>query len=115
MGYQTDELFKYLYEYLKNQNIDALAYLIEDYLMLFKIKPKKWWQVTMDTKMRKQFIRQLLNSPAIQQINLNQEQLYRYTIVEKINNLYIVCCYQNYQARLYKIIETKGVYQLSLD
>lgn len=115
MGYQTDELFKYLYEYLKSQNIDALAYLIEDYLMLFKIKPKKWWQVTMDTKMRKQFIRQLLNSPAIQQINLNQEQLYRYTIVEKINNLYIVCCYQDYQARLYKIIETKGVYQLSLD
>lgn len=105
IGYQIDELFIYLKQYLDTLNIDVLEYMIEDYLMLFKVKPKKWWQPKIDTTCRKQFIKKLLQSSINSTLNLTQEQLYRYTLIEKINNTYILCLYQNFEVKLYKIKE----------
>jgi anaerobic magnesium-protoporphyrin IX monomethyl ester cyclase len=43
--FQNDELFSYLDEYLNRQYQDLL---IEDYLRLSKIKPKRWWKARLD-------------------------------------------------------------------
>ena len=46
-GFQLDELFQYINIYLKEQYEDEL---IEDYLRLSKVKPKKWWKTRIDNK-----------------------------------------------------------------
>lgn len=89
IGYQNDELFKYLNEYLKGEYLDEL---IEDYLLLTKIKPKRWWKTTLN-KERSRIIMHKL----IEKYNLSQEDLFRYSIIEELRDCYIVAIYKNYQ------------------
>ena len=89
IGYQLDELFVYLDQFLNCEICHDL--LIEDYLSQFKVKPKKWYVPTMDTKQRKHTIRELC-----QRYGLDQELLFRYAIVEKVKKGYLVFVYKDY-------------------
>lgn len=97
INYQNDELFNYLYQYLNNQKIDVLSLLIEDYLRLSKIKPKRFYQPTLSKDETKIVIHQL-----IEQYDLNQEEMFRYSLIEKIDNYYLVAIYKNYQVSINK-------------
>ena len=94
LGYQLDELYRYLDTYLNDQEYHEL--LIEDYLLQFKVKPKKWYESTVDMKERKEIIRYLA-----QQYQLDQELLFRYAIVEKISKGYLIVIYKDYQCNSY--------------
>ena len=93
MGYQLDELFIYLDTYMNDPLIHDL--LIQDYLSQFKVKPKKWYQPTIPIDKRKQVIRELA-----QKYQLNQELLFRYAIVEKLHQGYLVAIYKDYQCKM---------------
>lgn len=93
IGYQLDELFLYLDTFLKREDYHEL--LIQDYLSQFKVKPKKWYQPTLETSQRKEVIRDLA-----QRYHLNQELLFRYAIVEKLSFGYLVVVYKDYQCRM---------------
>lgn len=90
IGYQLDELYYYLDSYLNNQEVHEL--LIQDYLSQFKVKPKKWYKPTLSTQERKDAIRYLVDK-----YSLNQELLFRYAVVEKISQGYLVVIYKDYQ------------------
>lgn len=90
IGYQLDELYCYLDNYLNSQEKHEL--LIQDYLSQFKVKPKKWYKQTLTTQERKDAIRYLVDK-----YSLNQELLFRYAIVEKISLGYLVVIYKDYQ------------------
>ena len=92
IGYQLDELFKYLDEYLNHEYHDLL---IQDYLSLFKVKPKKWYSSTLTSQERKEVIRMLS-----EKYHLNQELLFRYSVVEKIDQGYLVAVYKDYQCKM---------------
>ena len=93
IGYQLDELFQYLDSFVSRADYHEL--LIQDYLSLFKVKPKKWYQSTLTTQQRKETIRYLC-----EKYHINHEILYRYAIVEKLNQGYLIAVYKDYQCKM---------------
>lgn len=91
-GFQLDELFQYLNLYLKENYEDEL---IEDYLRLSKVKPKKWWKPRIENEKE---IKHLL----IDTYHLNKEDVFRYGIVEKLKEEYILVLYKNYHVTVEK-------------
>lgn len=107
IGYQIDELFIYLKEYLETFNIHVDTYLLEDYFLLFKVKPKRWWVSHLSHEQRNQWIHELLHDKALLEVyDLNQDILFRYSMIEKIDGLYFIAIYKDYQCRLIKIKQT---------
>lgn len=96
IGYQLDELFMYLDSFVDKKYHDLLIW---DYLSLFKVKPKRWYQPTMDKKEKKEAINYLSEV-----YSLDKNVLYRYTLIEKLHEGYLVCIYKDYQnnIKLYK-------------
>lgn len=94
IDYQNDELFKYLNEYLKGEYLNDL---IEDYLRLTKVKPKRWWKATINKEKSRKIMHQL-----IEKYDLNQEDLFRYSIIEELDDCYLVATYKNYRSIIHK-------------
>ena len=92
IGYQLDELFMYLDSYLGTKYHDLLIW---DYLCQFKVKPKRWYQPTLSPQQRKLVIRYLVD-----QYHLSQETLFRYALVEKLQQGYLVVIYKDYQCTM---------------
>ncbi len=93
IGYQLDELYSYIDTYLNDPLYHDL--LILDYLSQFKVKPKKWYEATLSSKERKDVIKYLC-----EKYQLNQELLYRYAVIEKVSQGYIVAIYKDYQCHI---------------
>ena len=91
-GFQLDELFQYLNLYLKGRYEDEL---IEDYLRLSKVKPKKWWKPRIENEKETKHL-------LIDTYHLNKEDVFRYGIVEKLKEEYILVLYKNYQVTVEK-------------
>ena len=68
--------------------------LIMDYLLQFKVKPKKWYQPTLTPQSKKQVLRELS-----QKYQLDSELLFRYAVVEEIQDHYLVVIYKDYQCQ----------------
>lgn len=94
INYQNDELFKYLNEYLNGEYLDEL---IEDYFLLAKVKPKRWWKSNIDKDDSKKILHQL-----IEKYNLNQEEIFRYSMIEELKDNYIVATYKDYRVTVKK-------------
>lgn len=94
IDYQNDELFKYLNEYLKGEYLNEL---IEDYLFLTKVKPKRWWPATINKEKSRKIMHQL-----IERYDLNQEDLFRYSVIEELDDCYLLATYKNYQVIINK-------------
>lgn len=94
--FQNDELFSYLNQYTAGKYEDLL---IEDYLRLAKVKPKRWWSNRLNKQQAREIMHQLVTK-----YNLNQEELFRYGLVEKIASGYIVAIYRNYQVQVNKYL-----------
>ena len=92
--FQNDELFSYLDEYLNRQYQDLL---IEDYLRLSKIKPKRWWKARLDKSEARETMHYL-----IEKYDLDQEEVFRYGVVEKVTDGYLLAIYQNCQVSVKK-------------
>ena len=95
--FQNDELFSYLHQYLQILHIDLEQILIEDYLRLSKVKPKRWWKPTLDKQEAKQVLHELVDK-----YQLDQEKLFRYAIVERYQEYDLVATYINYQVEIIK-------------
>lgn len=95
--YQNDELFSYLNQYLLSVSIDLEMVLIEDYLRLSKVKPKRWWKPTMDKVEVKKVLHYLVDT-----YSLSQEKVFRNTIVERYQDTVLLAIYNNYQVEIQK-------------
>lgn len=93
IGYQLDELFQYLDQFLNREDLHDL--LIQDYLSLFKVKPKKWYHSSLSTQERKDIIRMLC-----EKYQLDSELLFRYAVVEKLHQGYLVVVYKDYECKM---------------
>lgn len=94
ISFQNDELFKYLNDYLDNKYLDEL---IEDYLRLAKVKPKKWWKVRLEKRKGREIMHNLIDK-----FDLDQEDLFRYSIIEELEECYLVATYKDYQSVINK-------------
>lgn len=85
VNYQLDQLYKRLYDFLNYKNIKSkqiLSYLKIDYLTNSKIKPKIWWEKTIDKKQRNLILRELFKNNLI---HYSLDELYKYALVEDIS------------------------------
>ncbi len=94
INYQNDELFSYLNSYLNDK---YLSDLIEDYLLLAKVKPKRWWKATLNKEDSRKIMHKL-----IKEYDLNQEDIFRYSLIEELDDYYLVATYKNYQVIINK-------------
>lgn len=78
-------------------NDKYLSDLIEDYLLLAKVKPKRWWQATLNKEDSRKIMHEL-----IKVYDLNQEDIFRYSIIEELDDYYLVATYKNYQVIINK-------------
>jgi len=56
MGYQLEDLFNYLDQFLKSKGIDACDFLREDYYSNFKIRPTGYWSDDISKAERKKLL-----------------------------------------------------------
>lgn len=94
ISFQNDELFKYLNDYLDNKYLDEL---IEDYLRLAKVKPKKWWKVRLEKRKGREIMHKLIDK-----FDIDQEDMFRYSIIEELEECYLVATYKDYQSVINK-------------
>lgn len=95
IGYQLDSLFEALDGFVDDARIHEC--LIEDYLSFYKIRPKRWYQSTLTQEERKEVIHYLGET-----YGLNQEELFRYGVVEKLSNSYLVAVYHGNERNIHK-------------
>ena len=95
---QLFDIFIHIDNFFKNNFYDNYnilhLLLIEDYLDIHKTKPKIWWNYEITKQDRKQ-----LYDEIVSKTNINIEDLYRYSIVYKDNNLNktYIAIYKNYK------------------
>ena len=93
-GYQLDELYGYLADFLKVENQDLFKEMVLDYFHNAKVKPKRFYEPTLTTNEAKQVLHHLVDQ------GYDQELLFRYSLVEKIGNDYIVGIFKDYRVQL---------------
>ncbi len=71
--------------------------MIEDYLLLAKVKPKRWWKATLNKEDSRKIMHKL-----IKEYDLNQEDIFRYSLIEELDDYYLVATYKNYQVIINK-------------
>lgn len=92
LGYQIYDLCICLDEFTNQQYHDLI---IQDYLAMHKTKPKKWYEMTLNKEQRHQVIEALAD-----RFHLNKDELYRYSIVEELNDVYLVAIYRNMTVKM---------------
>lgn len=94
INHHLEDLFTRLYDYLKMINFNNLDYILflmkYDYLSNFKIKPKIWWNKD-DKKKKIEYINFLHDNYLS---NYTLDDLYRYLLVEKYKNNYLLVFYK---------------------
>ncbi|THE09690.1 DUF4080 domain-containing protein [Bacillus timonensis] len=94
IGHQLEDLFKRLYDFLQDANIEELpiieAIMKYDYLRNQKYKPRKpWWEDLVSKQDRATFYQEIVENPdalgaEFRQLQLQEKELYKHTVVEKI-------------------------------
>ena len=56
MGYQLEDLFRYMHQFLQQKGIEAFEQLRDDYYSNFTRRPQGFWADTMDKKQRKRML-----------------------------------------------------------
>lgn len=91
IGHQLEDLFKRLYEFLKERNTEDLP-IIEglmkyDYLAGKKQKPRKpWWTLEKDKVQRSEMYKELMDSGILpEQLKIPEKELYKHTVIEEVS------------------------------
>ncbi|SEN33235.1 Radical SAM superfamily enzyme YgiQ, UPF0313 family [Mesobacillus persicus] len=91
IGHQLEDLFKRLYEFLKERNTEDLP-IIEglmkyDYLAGKKQKPRKpWWTLDKDKVQRSEMYKELMASGILpEQLKIPEKELYKHTVIEEVS------------------------------
>ncbi len=94
MGYQLHELYSYIMEFMQGENHDLFKELVMDYFLNAKVKPKRFYEPTLATSEAKRVLHHLV------ELGHDQELLFRYSLVEKVGNDYIVGIFKDYRVQL---------------
>ena len=94
IGHQLEDLFKRLYEFLKQEEMPELEKITDlmkiDYLSQHKYKPRKpWWEETLSQEERSKYYQLIQENPsmlgkAFADLQLNQKELHKHTILETL-------------------------------
>ncbi|MFV0539050.1 MAG: DUF4080 domain-containing protein [Dysgonomonas sp.] len=91
-GYQLEDIFLNLHNFLLSKSIDLFEELRTDYYYNFKIRPHGFWKDKMDKKERKQMLYQIGNDkPFLKQYKLSRKIIEKQTVIDPLyNNEYLL-------------------------
>lgn len=92
--YQLEDIFITLENYIDNE--EAKSYIRYDYLMHSKIKPKIYW----NNKVNKNEVIRMFHSL---NLDLNIDNLYKYSVVTRYLDSYLIVLYYPNERQIYKI------------
>lgn len=86
-GYQLEDLFRYLEEFLKSKNIELFHTLKADYYSNFTRRPQGFWAERLDKKKRKQLLYQIGQDKAfLKRYNLNRKIVEKQAAIDPLSN-----------------------------
>lgn len=86
-GYQLEDIFFNLHNFLLSKGIDLFEELRTDYYYNFKIRPHGFWKDKMDKKERKQLLYQIGNDkPFLKEYKLNRKIIEKQTAIDPLGN-----------------------------
>lgn len=86
-GYQLEDLFRYLEEFLKSKSIDLFHTLKADYYSNFTRRPQGFWAERLDKKKRKQLLYQIGQDKAfLKRYNLNRKIVEKQAAIDPLSN-----------------------------
>lgn len=86
-GYQLEDLFRYLEEFLKSKNIELFHTLKADYYSNFTRRPQGFWAERLDKKKRKQLLYQIGQDKAfLKKYNLNRKIVEKQAAIDPLSN-----------------------------
>jgi radical SAM superfamily enzyme YgiQ (UPF0313 family) len=86
-GYQLEDIFYNLHNFLLSKDIDLFEELRTDYYCNFKIRPHGFWKDKMDKKERKQLLYQIGNDkPFLKEYRLNRKIIEKQTAIDPLGN-----------------------------
>ena len=90
-----EHLFKVIDDYVKNKPYynEFHKSIIIDYLNHFNLKPKAWWDEAIDSKTKNQILRDLYEKEIFNDLKI--DDLYKYSMVIKLNNSLLIAIYKN--------------------
>ena len=90
-----EHLFKVIDDYVKNKPYynEFHKSIIIDYLNHFNLKPKAWWDEAIDSKTKNQILRDLYEKEIFNDLKI--DDLYKYSMVIKLNNTLLIAIYKN--------------------
>ena len=94
-----DEAYKYLFDTLKDKvnESELLNYIKLDYLLKNKIKPKIWWEYSLNKEDRNKYFK-LFNS----KFNIDLQTFYNYSYLDIIDNNILLFIYKDNKVTLLK-------------
>ncbi|MBB4036915.1 radical SAM superfamily enzyme YgiQ (UPF0313 family) [Dysgonomonas hofstadii] len=85
-GYQLEDLFRYLHEFLLSKNIDLFETLREDYYNNFSRKPQGFWEDTIGKQRRKQLLYQIGQDKIfLKKHGLNRKVIEKLTVIDMLS------------------------------
>lgn len=100
-NYNLHDLFIRINAYLKAinfPNYEEIFFILKyDYLSYFKLRPKIWWQRPIKN-IRNQYIKELYDK---QLTKYSLEDFYRYALIEKYQNQYLIAIYKQGEADVF--------------
>ncbi len=86
-GYQLEDMFSYLNQFLKSENIDASETLRDDYYTNFTIRPTGYWTDRMPKKLRRKLLLAVAQDEEFLQKNgLNRKIIEKQTTIDPLKN-----------------------------
>ena len=86
-GYQLEDLFRYLNDFLKTKNIDAFEFLRDDYYNNFRIRPTGFWTDDLTKEERRKLLYHIGQDKAfLQKHGLNRKIIEKQTSINIVNN-----------------------------
>lgn len=90
IGYQLEDLFRLLQEFLENKNIDLAATLRTDYYHNFRLRPHGFWTPTFDKQTKKRLIYEIgQNKEFLRKHNLTRRIIEKQTIIDTLADDYV--------------------------
>ena len=85
-GYQLEDLFRHLHDFLMSQGIDLFTTLRTDYYHCFTTRPAGFWKSTLDKKTRKRLLYEIGNDKAfLNAHNLNRRMIEKRTVIDSVS------------------------------
>lgn len=85
-GYQLEDIFRYLHEFLLSKDIDLFETLRTDYYHNFSVRPHGFWDNKIKKKLRKQILYQIGNDkPFLKQHGLTRKIVEKQGVVDTVN------------------------------